>query len=284
MMKELYVQNVTKIYGSIKALDRVELTVNPAEFMVVMGPSGCGKTTLLLVILGALTPDEGRIWIDGKGIDRLPLDERNIGYVPQDFGLFPHLNVYENIAFGLRVRKHPEEKTRERVRELLLTVDLEGLEGRKPKELSAGQKQRVALARALAVNPSVLLLDEPLSNVDEATKAEVRVNLKEIQEKSKVTTLCVTHNPEDSFQLGERIAVMHSGKIIQCDTPQSILDNPQNELVRKLVAPMYVLWNTKGIVQRRRNPRASSPKSALLRNLREKRRSKTQARYASASA
>jgi len=244
-MKELRVENVTKSYGNVKALDQVELTINPAEFMVVMGPSGCGKTTLLLVILGALTLDEGHIWINGKDIDGLPLDERNIGYVPQDFGLFPHLNVYENIAFGLRVKRYSETIIRERINELLHTVDLEGLENRKPKELSAGQKQRVALARALATDPSVLLLDEPLSNIDEATKAEVRVNLKEIQKKSKVTTLCVTHNPEDSFQLGERIAIMHSGKIIQCDTPPNILEKPKSELVRKLIAPMYILWNKK---------------------------------------
>jgi len=237
IMKELRVENVTKNYGDVKALDKVELTVNPGEFIAVMGPSGCGKTTLLLVILGALKQDKGHIWINGIDVDELPLEERNIGYVPQEFGLFPHLNVYENIAFGLRVRKHSEVKIRERVNDLLLTVDMEGLESRKPKELSAGQKQRVALARALATEPSVLLLDEPLSSIDEATKAEVRVNLKAIQKRSKVTTLCVTHNPEDSFQLGERIALMHSGKIIQCDTPQNILDNP------KLIAPMYILWN-----------------------------------------
>ena len=216
-----------------------------AYSIVFKSPSGCGKTTLLLVILGALTPDEGHIRMDGEDVGQLPLDERNIGYVPQDFGLFPHLNVYENIAFGLRVRKYPELKIRERVNELLRTVDLEDLESRKPKELSAGQKQRVALARALATDPSVLLMDEPLSNIDEATKAEVRVNLKAIQKKSKVTTLCVTHNPEDSFQLGERIAIMHSGNIIQCDTPQNILENPKNELIRKLIAPMYILWNKK---------------------------------------
>jgi len=242
-MKELRVQEVTVRYGEVKALDMVELTVSPGEFMVVMGPSGCGKTTLLLVVLGALTADEGHIWIDGETIDELPLDERNIGYVPQDFGLFPHLSAYENIAFGLRVRKYSEERIRKRIDELLLTVNLRGLEKRKPRELSAGQRQRVALARALAINPSVLLLDEPLSNIDEATKAEVRANLKEIQRESKVTTLCVTHNPEDSFQLGDRIAIMYSGKIIQCDAPQSILDNPKNELVKRLIAPMYILWN-----------------------------------------
>jgi len=239
-MKELHVQDISKAYGNIKALDRAELTVSPAEFMVVMGPSGCGKTTLLLVILGALTPDEGHIWIDGKDIDRLPLDERNIGYVPQDFGLFPHLSVYENIGFGLKVRKRPEAEVHEEVKELLRVVDLEGFEGRKPKELSAGQRQRVALARALATSPSVLLLDEPLSSVDEATKAEVRVELKTIQKESKVTTLCVTHNPEDAFQLGDRIAIMHSGRIVQCDAPQNILNKPMSKLVRKLIAPIYI--------------------------------------------
>jgi len=247
-MKGLVVQGVSKSYGTIKALDRLELNVDAAEFMAVMGPSGCGKTTLLLVILGVLKPDEGHIWIDGNDVDELPLDKRNIGYVPQDFGLFPHLDVYENVAFGLRVRKHPEARIRDRAEELLVIVDLEGMEGRKPKELSAGQKQRVALARALATNPPVLLLDEPLSSIDEATKAEVRANLKEIQKRSKVTTLCVTHNPEDSFQLGERIAIMYSGKIIQCDTPQGILDNPKTDLVRKLVAPMYILWNRTGLL------------------------------------
>ncbi len=239
-MKELHVQDVSKAYGDIKALNQAELTVSPAEFMVVMGPSGCGKTTLLLVILGALTPDEGHIWIDGKDIDRLPLDERNIGYVPQDFGLFPHLSVYENIGFGLKVRKRPEAEVHEEVKELLRVVDLEGFEGRRPKELSAGQRQRVALARALATSPSVLLLDEPLSSVDEATKAEVRVKLKTIQKESRVTTLCVTHNPEDAFQLGDRIAIMHSGRIVQCDAPQNILNKPMSELVRKLIAPMYI--------------------------------------------
>jgi len=243
-MKELRIESVTKRYGSVKALDRVELTINPAELIVVMGPSGCGKTTLLLVILGALTPDEGHIRI-GEEIDQIPVEERNIGYVPQDFGLFPHLIVYENIAFGLKVRKYPEVKIRERVNELMNTVNLEGLERRKPKELSSGQKQRVALARALATDPYVLLLDEPLSNIDEATKAEVRTNLKTIQKKSRITTICVTHNPDDAFHLVERIAIMHSGKIIQCDTPQSILENPKNETVKKLIAPMYVLWNNK---------------------------------------
>jgi ABC-type Fe3+/spermidine/putrescine transport system ATPase subunit len=244
-MKELRIEGVTKYYGEVKALDRVSLSINPAEFMVVMGPSGCGKTTLLLIILGALSPDEGHVIVNGKVIDDLPLEERGIGYVPQDFGLFPHLNVYENIAFGLKVRNQTEKEVHKTVNELLAMVDLQGLEKRKPRELSGGQKQRVALARALATKPSVLLLDEPLSNIDEATKAEVRANLKKILKKTGITTLCVTHNPEDAFNLGDRIAIMQSGKIIQCDSPRGLLKNPKNEGVKKLIAPIYMLHKTK---------------------------------------
>jgi ABC-type Fe3+/spermidine/putrescine transport system ATPase subunit len=241
-LKSLYVQNVSKSFGNIKALDHVELDVEQAEFMVIMGPSGCGKTTLLLVILGSLKLDEGSIWINGRDVTNLPIEERNIGYVPQDFKLFPHLNVYENIAFGLKVRKHPKDEIDEKVRGLLQTVGLEGFEKRKPGELSGGQKQRVSLARALATNPSLLLLDEPLSSIDEATKKEVITNLKDIQRKTGVTTLCVMHNPEDSFKLGDRVAIMQSGRIIQCGKPEDILKNPKNDIVRRLIAPMYILW------------------------------------------
>lgn len=237
----LYIQNVSKSFGGVRALDDVELSVKQGEFMVIMGPSGCGKTTLLLVTLGALKPDKGSIWMGGREITNLSIEERNIGYVPQDFGLFPHLNVYENIAFGLRVKGIPKEEIDEKVKNLLRMVDLEGFEMRKPKELSGGQKQRVALARALAINPSLLLLDEPLSNIDEVTKAEVITNLKSLQRKTGVTTVCVTHNPEDAFRLGDCIAIMYSGRIIQCGEPKEILENPRNEVVKKLIAPIYVL-------------------------------------------
>lgn len=240
-MRGLYIHNVSKSFGSIKALDDVELSVEQGEFMVIMGPSGCGKTTLLLVTLGVLKLDKGSIWMGDREITNLPIEERNIGYVPQDFGLFPHLNVYENIAFGLRVKGIPKKEIDERVKSLLQMVDLEGFETRKPRELSGGQKQRVALARALAINPSLLLLDEPLSNIDEATKADVITNLKSLQRKTGVTTVCVTHNPEDAFRLGDRIAIMYFGRIIQCGEPKEILENPRNEVVKKLIAPIYVL-------------------------------------------
>jgi len=239
-MRGLYVQNVSKSFNGVKALDGVELSVEQGEFMVIMGPSGCGKTTLLLVILGALKPDKGLIWIGDREISRLPIEERNIGYVPQDFGLFPHLNVYENIAFGLRVKGYSKSEVDSKVKSLLRMVDLEGFELRKPRELSGGQRQRVALARALAINPSLLLLDEPLSNIDEATKSDVIANLKNLQRKTGITTVCVTHNPEDAFKLGDRIAIMYLGKIIQCGKPKEILENPKNEVIKRLIAPVLI--------------------------------------------
>lgn len=241
-MRALYVQNISKSFGNIKVLNNVELVVEEGGFTVIMGPSGCGKTTLLLVILGALRPDEGAIWVGDKEITDLPIEERGIGYVPQDFGLFPHLNVYENIAFGLRIRGYSKKAIDERVRSLFNMVGLEGLEARRPKELSGGQRQRVALARALAINPSLLLLDEPLSNIDEATKIDVIANLKDLQRRTGVTTLCVTHNPEDAFRLGDSIAIMHYGRIIQHGKPDEILERPKNEVVKKLIAPIYMLW------------------------------------------
>jgi len=238
-MSELRVENLSKSYGTTKAIDGVNLTVSPSEFLVVMGPSGCGKTTLLLTILGVLRADEGHVYINGKDIDALPISERNIGYTPQDFGLFPHLSTYDNVAFGLRTRGFGRSEVYAGVKAMLSLVGLEGFEGRKPNELSGGQKQRVALARALAIQPSLLLLDEPLSNIDEVTKAEVRKNLKETIKKTGVTTLCVMHDPGDSFELGDRIAVMYSGKIIQCGTLHDLLKKPVNELVSNLIAPVH---------------------------------------------
>ena len=238
-MKRLVIENVCKKYGQFQVLDHINLTVDPGEFMVIMGPSGCGKTTLLLAILGILKIDEGRIYLGEKQIDLLSVEDRNIGYVPQDFGLFPHMTVYDNIAFGLKVMKQSKSEIDPKVNKLIELVKLEKLEKRKPIELSGGQKQRVALARALAIDPSLLLLDEPLSSIDEVTKADVKKNMKEIIKKMSVTTLCVVHDPEDSFDLGDRIAVTCSGKIIQCGTTRDLLSAPENELVRKLISSPY---------------------------------------------
>jgi ABC-type Fe3+/spermidine/putrescine transport system ATPase subunit len=234
-MSELRVENLSKSYGEIKALDRVNLTVNPSEFLVVMGPSGCGKTTLLLTILGVQRADEGHVYIDDRDIGGFRIGERNIGYAPQDFGLFPHLSAYDNVAFGLRAKGFGRSEVEARVRERLSLVGLEGFEQRKPNELSGGQKQRVALARALAIEPCLLLLDEPLSNVDEATKVEVKTNLKKTIRRTGVTTVCVIHDPDDALELGDRIAIMYSGRIVQCSAPKDLLENPSGEVVRRLL-------------------------------------------------
>jgi ABC-type Fe3+/spermidine/putrescine transport system ATPase subunit len=233
-MSELRVENLSKAYGETVALDGVNLTVNPSEFLVVMGPSGCGKTTLLLAILGVLRV-EGHIYVDGRDISRLSIRQRNIGYSPQDFGLFPHLSAFDNVAFGLRARGLGRCEVEARVKDRLSLVGLEGLEKRKPDQLSGGQRQRVALARALAIDPCLLLLDEPLSNVDDATKAEVKLNLKKAIKKTGVTTVCVMHDPDDAFELGDRIAVMYLGRIIQCATPKELLEKPEGEVVRRLL-------------------------------------------------
>ena len=233
-VSELRVENLYKSYGKTGALDKVDLTVSPGEFLVVMGPSGCGKTTLLLAILGVLKVDAGHVYIDGKDIDDLRVSERNIGYAPQDFGLFPHLSTFDNVAFGPRAQGYRPSEVDARVRERLSLVGLEGLEQRKPNELSGGQKQRVALARALAIDPCLLLLDEPLSNVDEATKAEVKSNLKDAIRRTGVTTICIMHDADDALEMGDRIAVMYSGRITQLTTPKDLLENPEGELVRSL--------------------------------------------------
>jgi len=242
-MTELKVEEVTKRYGKVTALDRVNLDVRSGEFLVVMGPSGCGKTTLLLILLGVLKPDSGHLYLDGNIIDDLSVEDRNFGYVPQDFGLFPHMTAHDNIAFGLRVRNLPRDDVERRVGELLSLVELKGIELRRPTELSGGQRQRVALARAIAIQPSLLLLDEPLSNVDEATKSEIRQKLKETVKRTGVTTVCVLHEPSDALVLGDRIAVMYAGKILQIGTVKTLLEEPESEIVTRLLASHLFRWD-----------------------------------------
>jgi len=241
-MTELRVEEVTKRYGKVTALDKVSLNVRSGEFLVVMGPSGCGKTTLLLILLGVLRADSGRLYLDGNLIDDLSVEDRNFGYVPQDFGLFPHMTVLDNVAFGLRVRNLPKGDVTRRVEGLLSLVELQGIEERRPAELSGGQRQRVALARAIAIQPSLLLLDEPLSNVDEATKSEIRQKLKETVKRAEVTTICVLHDPGDALVLGDRIAVMYAGKILQIGTVKNLLEEPESDIVTRLLASHLFRW------------------------------------------
>lgn len=234
-MNRLRVENLTKFYGDWQALDDVSLEVKASEFMVVMGPSGSGKSTLLLALLGVVKPDSGRIHLDDIQYDHIPVGERNFGYMPQDYGLFPHLNVFENIAFGLRTKGVAPQDIDNRVEQVVTKMGLGGLMHRRPHELSGGQRQRVALSRALIIRPSVLLLDEPLSNVDEMTKAEVRRSLKDIVKQFGVTTVCVLHEPSDAAALGDRIAVMYQGRILQTGRLEDLFENPQDPIVTRLL-------------------------------------------------
>lgn len=225
-MTSVTFENVSKNFGTTKVLENINWEIRDGEFMVLVGPSGCGKTTLLKIILGALVPDRGHVYMDEKPLDNVPIAKRNIGFVPQDFGLFSHLTVYENIAYGLRIRKYSEEKTDLRVKELMKMLKLDGLEKRKPNELSWGQQQRVALARALAIEPKLLLLDEPLSAVDWNSRQEIAQDVKRLQRKLRVTAVYVTHDIDEAFELGHRVTVMSQGKLEQCDTPENLVKNP----------------------------------------------------------
>lgn len=205
-----------------------------------MGPSGGGKTTLLLAILGIIPLKKGRIYLHGHEITHLSVEKRNIGYLPQDYGLFPHMNVVENITFGLKVRKVSKEETKKIAEEMLDLIDLKGYENRTVTQLSGGQKQRVGLARALAVNPNLLLLDEPLSSIDQVTKLEVAQQMKNLFRKLDIPIIIVTHNHEEALFLGEDLAIMIDGIIEQKGSTEEIVKNPKTSFIRKLLTPFFV--------------------------------------------
>jgi spermidine/putrescine ABC transporter ATP-binding subunit len=218
---------VSKRFGKVVAVDRVSVRIEKGEFFTFLGPSGCGKTTTLRIMAGLETPDEGRVLMDGQDITYLPPHKRDIAMVFQNYALWPHMTVFENVAYGLKVRKLPVDEVRRRVREVLEFVRLEGLEGRYPAQLSGGQQQRVALARALAVQPRVLLLDEPLSNLDAKLRVEMREELRRIQRKLDITTVYVTHDQEEAMALSDRIAVMNSGRVVEVGEPEELYSRPR---------------------------------------------------------
>ncbi|OHA46102.1 MAG: hypothetical protein A3A80_00665 [Candidatus Terrybacteria bacterium RIFCSPLOWO2_01_FULL_44_24] len=233
----LTIEHLTKRYGQVAALDDVSFAVQKGERFGVVGESGSGKTTLLRCILGITISDEGRVSLENKDITGVPVEHRGIGYVPQDFGLFPHLSVSENIAFGLRIQKISLQETRSRVETLLKAMQLsEELMSRKPRELSGGQQQRVALARALAVSPKLLLLDEPLSNLDEATKDEVLPYLRTLSDRFGTTAMFVIHTIQDALDLCDRIGVFHRGRLLQVATPHELVGKPTTPQVSRLLA------------------------------------------------
>lgn len=227
-MSEVAVKGAVKRYGAVAALDGVDLTFADGEFFGLLGPSGSGKTTLLRAIAGFIELDQGEIHIDGTDISRIPVHQRNIGMVFQNYALFPHMNVAENIAFGLDVRGVPSADIKRRVGESLDLVRLSGLELRRPKQLSGGQQQRVALARALVTRPQVLLLDEPLSAFDKHLRQEMQVELRRIQRQIGITTIFVTHDQEEALTLSDRVAIFNHGRVVQAGAPRAVYERPVN--------------------------------------------------------
>jgi thiamine transport system ATP-binding protein len=235
-MAEVGLAGVTTSFGAATALDGIDLRVREGEFFTLVGPSGCGKTTTLRTIAGLETPDAGTVAIGGESVAGVPPEDRDLGIVFQNYALFPHMSVRENVAYGLRFREAPGgQSTDERVRELLDLVDLAGFGDRSPEELSGGQEQRVALARALAPGPRLLLLDEPMSALDARLRERLRRQVRRIQSELGVTTVYVTHDQEEALAISDRLAVMRAGGIEQIGTPREVYRAPQTRFVASFV-------------------------------------------------
>ncbi len=230
-MSSVEILQVSKIYGQVKAVDQVSLRVEDGEFFALLGPSGSGKTTILRLIAGFIEPDQGRILIGGSDMVGVPPERRNIGVVFQNYALFPHLTAWENVAFGLEVRRFSRNEIAERVKEAFALVQLEGMEQRYPRQLSGGQQQRVALARALVTRPRVLLLDEPLGALDKKLRTQMQVELRQLQQSLRITAIFVTHDQEEALTLADRIAVMNRGKICQLGKPAAVYERPTSLFV-----------------------------------------------------
>ena len=226
---------LTRSFQGTPAVEDLSLKIEGGEFLTLLGPSGCGKTTTLRIIAGFETADGGTVYLDGKNINDLPPHKRKVNTVFQSYALFPHMNVFENVAFGLRVRKLPAKEVTSRVKEKLRLVRLEGFENRKIQQLSGGQRQRVAIARALANEPEVLLLDEPLGALDLKLRREMQMELKQLQQRLRITFVMVTHDQEESLNLSDRIAVMNRGRIEQLGTPREIYDHPASAFVADFI-------------------------------------------------
>lgn len=234
------VKNVTKTFGSFAALDDVSLEVPGGELLALLGPSGSGKTTLLRIISGLEVPDRGSILYRDEDVTGTSVRERNVGFVFQHYALFRHMTVFDNIGFGLRVRKRPKAEIRARVTELLRLIQLEGYEHSMPSQLSGGQRQRVALARALAAKPKVLLLDEPFGALDAKVRQELRQWLRRLHDEIHVTSVFVTHDQEEAFEVADRVVIMSKGKIEQVGSPAEIFEHPANPFVMDFLGNVNV--------------------------------------------
>ena len=227
-MTYLQLDGLAKRFGDFHAVDGLSLSIEKGEFLSLLGPSGCGKTTTLQMVAGFVDPSRGRILLDGQDITALRPEKRGMGVVFQSYALFPHMTVAENVGFGLEMRKVPRAERDKRVAETLELVRLGGLGQRHPKALSGGQRQRVALARALAIRPAVLLLDEPMSNLDAKLREEMHIELRAIQRHLGITTILVTHDQVEAMTMSDRVAVMHGGRIVQLGTPFDAYERPQS--------------------------------------------------------
>lgn len=243
MEKENIVElkNISVAFDGEQVLDGLNLGIKDKEFVTLLGPSGCGKTTTLRLIAGFLEPDGGDVMFEGKKINGVPAYKRQVNTIFQRYALFPHLNVYENIAFGLRVKKLPEKEIKEKVAEMLKLVNLTGLEKRHIDTLSGGQQQRVAIARAIANHPKVLLLDEPLAALDLKLRKDMQKELKKIQQQLGITFIFVTHDQEEALTMSDRVVVMDSGRIQQVGTPQDIYNEPQNAFVADFIGESNIV-------------------------------------------
>ena len=235
MSHAVIIKNAVKKYGDFTAVNGISLNIEQGEFFTLLGPSGCGKTTLLRMIAGFNTVDGGEICFDQQVINTLPAHKRDIGMVFQNYAIFPHLNVADNVAYGLKARKVPKEQITPRVDEALRMVQIDQLKARQPNELSGGQQQRVALARAFVIEPGVLLMDEPLSNLDAKLRVQMRTTIKKLQRRLGITTIYVTHDQEEALAISDRIAVMKEGNIMQIGRPEEIYRKPANPFVANFI-------------------------------------------------
>lgn len=239
-MGQIEIKDIVQNYDGNEVLHRINLEIEDGEFFCLLGPSGCGKTTLLNIIGGFLNQSEGQILVDGKDISNIPAHKREIGIVFQNYALFPHMSVFDNVAYGLKVRKMPKESIKRTVAEMLKCVHLSEYADRMPNQLSGGQQQRVAIARALAIRPSILLMDEPLGNLDAKLRKEMQIELRKIQRSVGVTTIMVTHDQEEAMSLSDRICIMNDGVVQQIGRPMEIYQYPANHFVAGFLAPVNI--------------------------------------------
>jgi len=241
ILSAVSLENVTKTFGDLVAVSEVNLHIEKGEFLVILGPSGCGKTTLLRLIAGFLEPTSGTILIGGRDVSQLPANKRNIGIVFQNYALFPHKTTFENVAYGLKIRNLPEDEIKRKVTTFLGTFGLTGTEDRYPRELSGGQQQRVALARALIIEPDILLLDEPLSNLDYKLRIQLRSEIKRVHDQFHTTSIYVTHDQGEALVLSDRIAVLKNGHVEQVSDPKTLYERPRTSFIADFIGEANIL-------------------------------------------